>query len=152
MKISGRGGPDALIHTLVHLARIWFLGYGLDDTIPDHCIVSKARKRWGRRDRSICRGRVASLQRSREFFRNARDRGREIGGQILGDLERGFRRLCRGLRELFSLRHRLQLGDRVDFGDATHEDLVAVGFKDPEVGINRVVVRAEVKSARDSVQ
>jgi hypothetical protein len=26
---------------------MWFLGYGLDDTIPDHSILSKARKRWG---------------------------------------------------------------------------------------------------------
>jgi len=26
---------------------LWFLGYGLDDTIPDHSILSKARKRWG---------------------------------------------------------------------------------------------------------
>ena len=25
----------------------WFLGYGLDDTIPDHSVLSKARKRWG---------------------------------------------------------------------------------------------------------
>ncbi|HWX32249.1 MAG TPA: transposase [Steroidobacteraceae bacterium] len=26
---------------------MWFLGYGLDDTMPDHSILSKARKRWG---------------------------------------------------------------------------------------------------------
>jgi transposase len=26
---------------------MWFLGYGLDDKIPDHSILSKARKRWG---------------------------------------------------------------------------------------------------------
>jgi transposase len=26
---------------------MWFLDYGLDDTIPDHSILSKARKRWG---------------------------------------------------------------------------------------------------------
>ena len=26
---------------------MWFLGYELDDTIPDHSILSKARKRWG---------------------------------------------------------------------------------------------------------
>jgi transposase len=26
---------------------LWFLGYGLDDTIPDHSILSKARTRWG---------------------------------------------------------------------------------------------------------
>ena len=26
---------------------LWFLGYGLDDTIPDHSVLSKARKRWG---------------------------------------------------------------------------------------------------------
>ena len=25
----------------------WFLGYTLDDTIPDHSVLSKARKRWG---------------------------------------------------------------------------------------------------------
>jgi hypothetical protein len=25
---------------------MWFLGYGLDDTIPNHSILSKARKRW----------------------------------------------------------------------------------------------------------
>lgn len=27
---------------------LWFLGYGLDDTIPDHSVLSKARRRWGK--------------------------------------------------------------------------------------------------------
>lgn len=27
---------------------LWFLGLGIDDTIPDHSVLSKARKRWGR--------------------------------------------------------------------------------------------------------
>jgi transposase len=27
---------------------LWFLGYGLDDTVPDHSVLSKARARWGR--------------------------------------------------------------------------------------------------------
>ena len=27
---------------------LWFLGYGLDDAIPDHSVLSKARARWGR--------------------------------------------------------------------------------------------------------
>jgi transposase len=26
---------------------LWFLGYGLDDALPDHSVLSKARKRWG---------------------------------------------------------------------------------------------------------
>jgi len=26
---------------------LWFLGYGLDEAIPDHSVLSKARKRWG---------------------------------------------------------------------------------------------------------
>jgi transposase len=26
---------------------LWFLGYSLDTTIPDHSVLSKARKRWG---------------------------------------------------------------------------------------------------------
>ena len=26
---------------------LWFLGYGLDDEIPDHSVLSKARRRWG---------------------------------------------------------------------------------------------------------
>jgi transposase len=26
---------------------MWFLGYGLDDKIPDHSVISKARARWG---------------------------------------------------------------------------------------------------------
>jgi len=26
---------------------LWFLGYGLDDTVPNHSVLSKARKRWG---------------------------------------------------------------------------------------------------------
>lgn len=26
---------------------MWFLGYGLDDEIPDHSVLSKARRRWG---------------------------------------------------------------------------------------------------------
>ena len=25
----------------------WFWGYGLDDVVPDHSVLSKARKRWG---------------------------------------------------------------------------------------------------------
>jgi transposase len=27
---------------------LWFLGYGLDDAIPDHSVLSKARTRWGK--------------------------------------------------------------------------------------------------------
>jgi transposase len=27
---------------------LWFLGYQLDDQIPDHSVLSKARKRWGK--------------------------------------------------------------------------------------------------------
>lgn len=27
---------------------LWFLGYGLDDKIPNHSVLSKARKRWGK--------------------------------------------------------------------------------------------------------
>ena len=27
---------------------LWFLGYGLDDQIPDHSVLTKARKRWGK--------------------------------------------------------------------------------------------------------
>jgi transposase len=27
---------------------LWFLGYGLDDPIPDRSVLSKARKRWGK--------------------------------------------------------------------------------------------------------
>lgn len=27
---------------------LWFLGYSLDDPIPDHSVLSKARKRWGK--------------------------------------------------------------------------------------------------------
>ena len=26
---------------------LWFLGFGLDDQVPDHSVLSKARKRWG---------------------------------------------------------------------------------------------------------
>jgi transposase len=26
---------------------LWFLGYGLDDELPDHSVLSKARRRWG---------------------------------------------------------------------------------------------------------
>lgn len=27
---------------------LWFLGYGLEDEIPDHRVLSKARARWGK--------------------------------------------------------------------------------------------------------
>jgi transposase len=27
---------------------LWFLGYGLDDPIPNHSVLSKARRRWGK--------------------------------------------------------------------------------------------------------
>jgi transposase len=33
---------------LERLDYLWFLGYGLDDEIPDHSVLSKARARWGR--------------------------------------------------------------------------------------------------------
>ena len=35
---------------------LWFLGSGLDDGIPDHSVLSKARARWGQRvlSRSSC--------------------------------------------------------------------------------------------------
>ena len=33
---------------LERLDYLWFLGYGLDDQIPDHSVLSKARKRWGK--------------------------------------------------------------------------------------------------------
>src|SRR5450432_709777 len=26
---------------------LWFLGYGLEDEVPDHSVLSKARRRWG---------------------------------------------------------------------------------------------------------
>ncbi len=29
------------------LDNLWFLGYGLDDMIPHHSVLSKARRRWG---------------------------------------------------------------------------------------------------------
>jgi hypothetical protein len=28
---------------------LWFLGYGLDDQIPNHSVLSKARRRWGKK-------------------------------------------------------------------------------------------------------
>jgi transposase len=28
---------------------LWFLGYGMDDGVPDHSVLSKARRRWGTR-------------------------------------------------------------------------------------------------------
>jgi transposase len=30
------------------LDHLWFLGYGLDNQIPNHSVLSKARKRWGK--------------------------------------------------------------------------------------------------------
>src|ERR1700745_688533 len=33
---------------LERLDYMWFLGYGLDDIIPNHSVLSKARKRWGK--------------------------------------------------------------------------------------------------------
>jgi Transposase domain (DUF772) len=33
---------------------LWFLGYGLDDEIPNHGVLSKARARWGREGFVIC--------------------------------------------------------------------------------------------------
>ena len=31
----------------LRLDYLWFLGYGLEDEIPRHSVLSKARKRWG---------------------------------------------------------------------------------------------------------
>jgi transposase len=33
---------------------LWFLGYGLDDQIPNHSVSSKARKRWGKEACIFC--------------------------------------------------------------------------------------------------
>jgi hypothetical protein len=33
---------------------LWFLGYGLDDPIPDHGVLSKAHRRWGGKSSSGC--------------------------------------------------------------------------------------------------
>ena len=39
----------ALVSDLpMRLDWLWFLGYDLDDNIPDHSVLSKARKRWGK--------------------------------------------------------------------------------------------------------
>jgi Transposase domain (DUF772) len=31
---------------------LWFLGYSLEDEIPNHSVLSKARRRWGGRRKS----------------------------------------------------------------------------------------------------
>ena len=31
----------------LRIDHLWFIGYGLDDTVPDHSVLSKARARWG---------------------------------------------------------------------------------------------------------
>jgi transposase len=31
----------------LRLDYLWFLGFGLQDEIPDHSVLSKARRRWG---------------------------------------------------------------------------------------------------------
>ena len=33
---------------------LWFWGYGLENEIPDHSVLSKARRRWGHRCSSVC--------------------------------------------------------------------------------------------------
>jgi len=33
---------------------LWFLDYGLDEKIPDHSVLSKARARWARRSLRAC--------------------------------------------------------------------------------------------------
>lgn len=30
------------------LDHLWFLGYGLDEEMPNHSVLSKARSRWGK--------------------------------------------------------------------------------------------------------
>jgi transposase len=42
-----RGERELMRIISERLDYMWFLGYGLDDTIPDHSVLSKARKRWG---------------------------------------------------------------------------------------------------------
>ena len=69
--------------------------------------------------RGFLHGLSRLIEEAPNAFRNAGDRGYGIGDQIPGDIERDFSRLLRSLRELFCLRHRLQLSDRVDFRDAT---------------------------------
>ena len=41
---SERKLMDTLPYRLDYL---WFLGYGLDDVVPNHSVLSKARRRWG---------------------------------------------------------------------------------------------------------
>ena len=33
---------------------LWFLGYGLDDAVPNHSVLSKARRRWARKFFDAC--------------------------------------------------------------------------------------------------
>ncbi len=42
-----RSERELMTTIALRLDWIWFLGYDLDSTIPDHSVLSKARSRWG---------------------------------------------------------------------------------------------------------
>src|SRR6266702_4018186 len=50
----------------LRLDYLWFLGFGLSDEIPDHSVLSKARRRWG------CGGFRATLCAQRRAVRGGR--------------------------------------------------------------------------------
>jgi transposase len=66
---------------------LWFLGYGLEDEIPDHSVLSKARRRWGKEVferlfvQSIGQCVRAGLVDGRKLLK--RVRGRSLGWIVL---------------------------------------------------------------------
>ena len=42
-----RGERELMRVLPLRIDYLWFIGYGLDDEIPNHSVLSKARKRWG---------------------------------------------------------------------------------------------------------
>ncbi|CAB5099541.1 hypothetical protein D3OALGB2SA_1742, partial [Olavius algarvensis associated proteobacterium Delta 3] len=58
---------------------LWFLGYDLDDDIPDHSVLSKARARWGTKafqtffERIVIQCADAGLVQGRKLFMDSSD-------------------------------------------------------------------------------
>ena len=91
---------------------LWFLGYGLDDEIPHHSVLSKARTRWGEAvfqqlfERTVAQCVELGLVDGRKLFMDSSlvdanaSRQSVVDTHCLKDsLAKGYRELCRRLDE-----------------------------------------------------
>ncbi len=118
---------------------LWFLGYDLDDEVPNHSVLSKARKRWGRElfqrffERVVRQCVAAGLVDGRKIFVDASLIDADASQDSVVD--------TRDLNEQLSKKYR-QLEARLDEapsarepGPYTEENLRYVSATDPDAAL-----------------